>query len=119
MQEKDAIEIYENGKHRRYALLFAVNGGAFAVARLLAGQPADVGGLTQGMLSAGMAAFTIVMAYDIWQFGLRMRAENGRWAPMPVEDPARLDARRRRMGLPPMAEYIKMMEEAYGAPPSD
>jgi len=78
MQEKDAIEIYENGKHRRYALLFAVNGGAFAVARLLAGQPADVGGLTQGMLSAGMAAFTIVMAYDIWQFGLRMRAENGR-----------------------------------------
>jgi hypothetical protein len=53
------------------------------------------------------------------RFGTQMRAENGRWVPMPVEDPARLDARRRRMGLPPMAEYIKMMEEAYGAPPSD
>jgi hypothetical protein len=25
---------YEDGKHRRYELLFAVNGGAFAIAKL-------------------------------------------------------------------------------------
>ena len=33
---KDALELYENGKHRRYSLLFSVNGGAFAIAKILA-----------------------------------------------------------------------------------
>lgn len=27
---------YEQGKHRRYSLLFSVNGGAFAITQLLA-----------------------------------------------------------------------------------
>jgi hypothetical protein len=31
----DIFRAYEEGKHRRYNLLFAVNGGAFAVAKLL------------------------------------------------------------------------------------
>jgi len=26
------FELYENGKHRRYSLLFSINGGAFAIA---------------------------------------------------------------------------------------
>jgi hypothetical protein len=38
---------YEGGKHRRYNLLFAVNGGAFAIAKLLATPP----GQKQGALS--------------------------------------------------------------------
>ena len=32
---KDAYTLYEEGKKRRYGLLFAVNGGAFAIAQLL------------------------------------------------------------------------------------
>ena len=32
---KDALAYFEDGKHRRNTLLFAVNGGAFAVAKLL------------------------------------------------------------------------------------
>jgi hypothetical protein len=33
--QSDVNKAYEDGKHRRYGLLFAVNGGAFAIARLL------------------------------------------------------------------------------------
>jgi hypothetical protein len=85
---KDIVAAYEQGKHRRYGLLFAVNGGAFAIAKVLAasfGQNAPVqtasvqnasvlGGLTLSMLALGMAAFTAVMGIDIFQFGRRMRA---------------------------------------------
>lgn len=71
----EAFKGYEDGKHRRYSLLFAVNGGAFAVAKLFA--TADtrsvLGDLTLRQLSLGMIAFTIVMVVDIYAFGYKMR----------------------------------------------
>ena len=74
---KDAFELYENGKHRRYGLLFAVNGGAFAIAKLLAGEAARpelvLGGLRLWQLSLGMLLFTAVMVWDIFEFGRKMR----------------------------------------------
>jgi hypothetical protein len=74
---KEAFDLYENGKHRRYSLLFAVNGGAFAVAKLLAGEPGKqgivLGNLTLFELSIGMALFTAVMVVDIFAFGEKMR----------------------------------------------
>jgi hypothetical protein len=77
LQLKDAFDLYENGKHRRYSLLFSVNGGAFAIAKLFMGQPekADhvLGALTLRQLSFGMAVFTAIMVWDIWAFGIKMR----------------------------------------------
>jgi hypothetical protein len=74
---KEALDYYENGKHRRYSLLFAVNGGAFAVAKLLtpeAGKSAVVlGALTLPQLAIGMALFTCFMVWDIFVFGERVR----------------------------------------------
>ena len=74
---KEAFDLYENGKHRRYNLLFSVNGGAFAIAKLLTGESGKsgpvLGDLTLPQLSLGMAAFTAVMIWDIWGFGERMR----------------------------------------------
>ena len=80
-------QAYEDGKHRRYSLLFAVNGGAFAAARLLAAPAAaattanatGVAGVVLGNLhlehlALGMARFTTVMAVDIDAFGRRMKA---------------------------------------------
>jgi len=66
---------YEDGKHRRYTLLFSVNGGAFAIAKIAAGHdPAQaLGNLTIGELSVGMILFTILMTYDIFAFGIRMK----------------------------------------------
>jgi hypothetical protein len=74
---KDAKDLYENGKHRRYTLLFTVNGGAFAIARLITGEPGKpgvvLGGLTLAKLSLGMIAFTALMTLDIYLFGEKMR----------------------------------------------
>jgi len=74
---KDKMSLYEDGKHRRYSLLFAVNGGAFAVAKILVGAdcqpPCVLGHLTLPELSWGMILFTIVMVVDIYAFGDKMR----------------------------------------------
>src|SRR6266478_4304885 len=76
---KEAKDLYETGKHRRYSLLFAVNGGAFAIAKMIVGEPGEcgvvLGNLTLAGLSVGMAAFTAVMAWDIYQFGEKMRSK--------------------------------------------
>jgi hypothetical protein len=69
---KEALEFYENGKHRRYSLLFAVNGGAFAIAELMDGDK-KLGGLSIELLSVGMFVLTIVLVADIWIFGQRSR----------------------------------------------
>jgi len=74
---KDKMTLYEDGKHRRYSLLFSVNGGAFAVAKILAGtegKHAEVlGQLRLSDLSWGMILFTAIMAADIYAFGYKMR----------------------------------------------
>jgi len=74
-QVSENFKAYEDGKHRRYSLLFAVNGGAFAVAKLVAQPNVSnvVGSLTMHQLSIGMVLFTIVMTADIFMFGEKMR----------------------------------------------
>jgi hypothetical protein len=84
----DIFRAYEEGKHRRYNLLFAVNGGAFAVVELFATltgsprilDPTDpvLGSLTLSHLSLGMALFTTVMVVDIFLFGENMRKRDPR-----------------------------------------
>jgi hypothetical protein len=71
----DVAKGYEDGKHRRYSLLFAVNGGAFAVAKLLADKAGGdvVGDLRLEHLALGMVLFTTVMGVDIDAFGRRMK----------------------------------------------
>jgi len=73
----EALELYENGKHRRYSLLFAVNGGAFAIAKLLVGESGTsnivLGHLTLQELAIGMAIFTAFMVWAIFAFGDNMR----------------------------------------------
>jgi hypothetical protein len=49
------------------------------------------------------------------RYGTQMQQQGGKWVPHPVEDEASLDKRRAEVGLPAMAEYIKMMEKMYGA----
>jgi hypothetical protein len=73
---RDGLELYETGKHRRYNLLFSVNGAAFAIAKLLvdpARESVVLGGLTLSRLSLGMILFSAVMVADIFMFGSKMR----------------------------------------------
>ncbi len=72
---REALELYENGKHRRYALLFSVNGGAFAVAKILRGEGNVLGGLSLKELSIGMVLFSAIMVVDIFAFGLGSKKE--------------------------------------------
>ena len=67
---------YEDGKHRRYTLLFSVNGGAFAIPQLLSkcapNQDWTVGHLNLHHLAWGMCVFTLLMIFDIYTFGDKM-----------------------------------------------
>jgi hypothetical protein len=93
----DIFRAYEEGKHRRYNLLFAVNGGAFAVVQwffgtadlklrkvdlvhtflgnLTVSNTSFLGDLKLWQLSLGMALFTTVMVVDVFLFGQKMSKE--------------------------------------------
>ena len=86
---KEALQFYEDGKHRRYSLLFAVNGGAFAIAELM-GEDRKVGGLSIELLSLGMFILTTVLVVDIWIFGQRSR-KNPYFNDIPAETGPELD----------------------------
>ncbi|HYR91728.1 MAG TPA: hypothetical protein VE422_47200 [Terriglobia bacterium] len=68
--------LYLDGKMKRYSLLFSVNGGAFAIAKLL-NAPTPPGGLSIGGLSVGAIVFTVLMTADIWLWGAGMRKRHG------------------------------------------
>jgi hypothetical protein len=71
----NGMNAYIEGKMKRYNLLFAVNGGAFAIAKLY-GDPNTqkvLGGLTPKALAIGAIIFTAIMWRDIYVFGKMMR----------------------------------------------
>ena len=72
--------IYEDGKHRRYELLFAVNGGAFAISKFAVehdGKTELLKGLPLYQVAIGMIVFTLLMGFDILVFGMRSRIDAG------------------------------------------
>lgn len=48
------------------------------------------------------------------RYGTQMHCVDGRHSPRPIENPQRLEALRKSMELPTMAEYQSLMEKAYG-----
>lgn len=73
---RDDQTLYLEGKMKRYNLLFLVNGGAFAIAKLL-GQTKLPGNLGIASLSLGAVVFTVLMTADIWLWGAGMRKDHG------------------------------------------
>jgi len=53
------------------------------------------------------------------RYGTQLRMEEGRLAPIPVEDPGGLDERRRSVGLDPLEDYLRETERTYGLIPAD
>ena len=49
-------------------------------------------------------------------YGTQFRIVDGALEPYPIEDADSLDVRRARVGLMPMAEYVKLLENMYGGP---
>ena len=52
-------------------------------------------------------------------YGTQFKNEGGMLFPFPIVDRAKIDARRASVGLPPLAEYIKMLAEEYRMPVKD
>jgi hypothetical protein len=74
-EKLEGMNTYIEGKMKRYSLLFAVNGGAFAIAKVFGERDGAqlLGGLTLQHLALGAVAFTVLMGVDIFLFGLLMR----------------------------------------------
>jgi hypothetical protein len=53
------------------------------------------------------------------RYGTQFNEEKGEMVPQPIEDEANVDKRRADAGLPPLAEYKKMMEEVYKKKPKE
>lgn len=51
-------------------------------------------------------------------YGTQMSLVNGKAVPTRLRDPRRVDERRRQVGLGPLDEYIRLIEQMY-APPKD
>lgn len=47
-------------------------------------------------------------------YGTQLSLRDGRWVLDPIADSARVDERRRRMGLPPLAEYLRLVDSVLG-----
>jgi hypothetical protein len=76
------FEKYEEGKHRRYELLFKVNGAAFVIAGLFTRPETKdliTGVFSLRMLAIGMILFTIIMGIDIFSFGWGLKQLDSRW----------------------------------------
>ena len=50
-------------------------------------------------------------------YGTQFTLANGKCKPRPLEDEATVDQRRKEVGLPPLAEYLKEAEGFYGGGP--
>lgn len=76
-QRLDGLSLYSTGQMKRYYLLFAVNGGAFAIAKLFAESETRtvVGGLSLQALAVGCILFTALMWRDIYAFGELLRTQ--------------------------------------------
>jgi len=49
-------------------------------------------------------------------YGTQLSLKDGKWVLDPLADSAGVDARRRKMGLPPLAEYLRLVDSAMRAP---
>jgi uncharacterized protein (TIGR03067 family) len=49
-------------------------------------------------------------------YGTQLRQTGGELKPAPIEDEANVDARRKAVGLPPLADYLKMVRSNQGVP---
>lgn len=79
-QKLDGLRTYIDGKMRRFSLLFAVNGGAFAIAKLMTGTNQDGGAALLGSLklwhlALGSIVFTVLIVVDIYLWAQRMKKE--------------------------------------------
>ena len=77
------FKFYEEGKARRYNILFGVNTAVFGILTIVPDSKLGVlAGQDVGQFARGMALFTRVMGFDLWMFGIKMRKAGDPGAPL-------------------------------------
>jgi hypothetical protein len=49
-------------------------------------------------------------------YGTQLVAKDGKLVPQPIEDEASVDERRKELGMPPLADYLRMVNDRKGLP---
>jgi hypothetical protein len=49
-------------------------------------------------------------------YGTQLVSKDGKLVPQPIEDEENVDARRKELGMPPLADYLKMVNDRRGVP---
>jgi hypothetical protein len=78
LYDRDMEELYENGKGRRYSLLFAVNGGAYTLAVFLLSLTQTIGRVPVDsvllfILAVATMLFSWIMCDDVYEFGIKVQ----------------------------------------------
>ena len=69
----------------------------------------DLGGGSVAMLTDRLE----VKAGHRQIYGTQLSLQNGRWVLDPIADSTGVDARRARMGLPPLADYLRLVDSVF------
>jgi hypothetical protein len=73
-EKANTLKTYNDGKFSRLNLMFAVNGGAFAIAKLLfENNKPLLGKITLPHVAFGAIIFTVVMIADTWHWSSMMK----------------------------------------------
>jgi hypothetical protein len=75
-----------------------------------------------GELSGGLYATSLdrvrIQDKQLQVYGTQFDTQNGKCAPLPMEDPAHVDERRKEVGLGPLSEYTEQLCKVYGLTPT-
>ena len=94
----------------------AVHDTAFMRAMLPAIQEGHQRGDLDGQAVALLTDRVEVKAGRPQIYGTQLSLKDGKWVLDPLADSAGVDARRQKMGLPPLAEYLRFVDSAMRAP---
>jgi hypothetical protein len=94
----------------------AVHDTAFMRAMLPAIEQARQRGDLDGGAVAMLTDRIEVKAGHAQIYGTQLSLKSGRWVLDPIADSAAVDARRKSMGLPPLAEYLRLVDSMLRSP---
>jgi hypothetical protein len=49
-------------------------------------------------------------------YGTQLTSKDGKLVPQPIEDEANVDARRKELGMPPLADFLKFVNDGLRTP---
>src|SRR5262245_30015311 len=99
-----------------YVVQHAVQDTAFMRAMLPAIEEAHSRGDLKGESVAMLVDRVQVHQGQPQTYGTQISLHDGHWVLDPIADSAHVDERRRRMGLPPLAVYLRMADSVLKAP---